>query len=99
MDALIQIWGGGGAPGTVPLEYGERSLTGIQPETDMNLDLVEEHDVLKICENEDDDIHLGTDFESIIHDNIDKGSERKGKEQKKRKCSAALYVDEKRKKI
>lgn len=43
----------------------------------MNLDLVEEHDVLKICENEDDDIHLGTDFESTIHDNIDKGSEKK----------------------
>jgi hypothetical protein len=95
-DSLIQIWGG--APGTVPLEYGESSLTGVQPDTEnnVNADSVEEHE--KLWEDEGD-MHLDTGFEDTIHDDIDKHFEENGQGRKKRKCPTALYVDEKRKKL
>ena len=85
-------------PGTVLLEYGESSLTGVQPDTENNADSIEEHDILKLCEDEYD-MPLGTDFESTIHDDINKSLDENGKEQKKRKCPTALYVDEKRTKL
>ena len=83
-DALIQIWGG--APGTVPLEYGESSLNGFQPEVEDEASQLER-------------IH---GVEPTIHDNIIDESEEENdtsKKPKKRKCPTALYVDEKRKKL
>ena len=53
---------------------------------------------MKLCEDEDE-MPVGTDFETTIHDDINKSLEETGKEQKKRKCSTALYVDEKRRKL
>ena len=95
-ESLIQIWGG--APGTIPLEYDESSLTGIQLEVENSAASYEERDVLKLCEDEPDN----TGVESTIHDDINHESleeNDKGKELKKRKCQTALYVDEKRKKL
>ncbi|CAB4019727.1 Hypothetical predicted protein [Paramuricea clavata] len=79
-ESLIQIWGG--APDTLPLEYGESSLTGVHPEAENNANSFEERDVLKLCEDEPSN----TGFENL---------QGIGKEQKKRKCLTALYVDEK----
>ena len=70
-DSLIQIWGG--APGTVPLEYGESSLTGVQPDTENNADSIEKHDILKLCEDEYD-MPLGTDFETTIYLSVHPGA-------------------------
>ena len=44
-------------------------------------------------------MHLSTGIERTIHDDIDMSFEENGQEQKKRKCSTALYVDEKQKKL
>ena len=75
-DSLNQIWGG--APGTVPLEYGESSLAAVEPDTENNAKSVEGQDIL--CE---DDVHLSTGFERTIHDDIDKSLEENSQEQKK----------------
>ena len=48
----------------------------------------------------EDDIQLPSGFEHTIHNNMDKNlEENKNQKQKKRKCSTALYVDKKRKKL
>ena len=83
-DILIQIWGG--APGTVPLEYGESSLSGLQPEV----------------EDEASQPETIPDIESTTKDHINDEAEEENStrsEPKKRKCPTALYVDEKTEKI
>ena len=83
-------------PGTLPLEYGESSLTGVHPEAENNADSFEEHDALKLCKDEPSN----TGFEPTIHEEIDRQNlQGIGKEQKKRKSLTALYVDEKRKQL